>query len=339
MPRATPVIDVHFHVVPAEFYDAVRRGTFRDWVEIERRGGQEHMVYHAPPGVVLEPDGAIEPECTDPRLMLQGLDRRGLDAAAIGPSPGQFYYWADPETAERIARVINDGIARLATAHPDRMFPLGSLPMQDGKRAAHELERAVTRLDMRGFEICTHINGRDLDGPEFAPVFAAAARHGVPIFLHPQNWGEVRRIKDYHLWNLVGFPTETALAAARLVVGGVFERHPGLAVILAHGGGYFPYQIGRLDHGYKVRAELHERLPKPPSAYLGGIYCDSLTHNPAALRFLVDRLGDDQVVVGTDYPFDMGDETPVETVRACRFGPEAEANVLGRNLARLLRLT
>ena len=336
---APETIDVHFHVVPSEFYDEVRRGAFRRWVEMERRGGAEHMVYHPPAGVVLEPGGAIEAECTDPRLMLRGLDRRGLDAAAVGPSPGQFYYWADAETAERIAQVISDGIAALARAHPDRMIPMGSLPMQDGERAASELERAVTRLGLRAFEICTHINGRDLDDPAFEPVFAAAARHNVPIFLHPQNWGEMRRIKDYHLWNLVGFPFETGLAAARLIAGGVFDRNPGLRIVLAHGGGYFPYQIGRLDWGYKVRAELHDRLPKPPSAYLGGIYCDTLTHNTTSLRFLVERLGDDHVVIGTDYPFDMGDETPVETVRACRFGAAVEANVLGRNLARLLKLT
>jgi aminocarboxymuconate-semialdehyde decarboxylase len=330
-------IDVHFHVVPPEFYEAVRRGAFRQSVEIERRGGAEHMVYHAPPGVVLEPGNEIDTRCSDVRLMLEGLDRRGLDAAAIGPSPGQFYYWADPELAEQVARVINDGIAALARAHPDRMFPMGSLPMQDGERAARELERAVARLGMRAFEICTHINGADLDDPRFAPVFAAAARHGTPIFLHPQNWGEMRRLKEYHLWNLVGFPYETGLAAARLVAGGVFERNPELKIILAHGGGYFPYQIGRLDHGYRVRGELHDRLPKPPSAYLGGIYCDTLTHNTAALRFLVERMGDDHVVIGTDYPFDMGDETPVESVRACRLGAEREANVLGRNMLRLLR--
>jgi aminocarboxymuconate-semialdehyde decarboxylase len=270
--------------------------------------------------------------------MLEGLDRRRLDAAAIGPSPGQFFYWADPDLGEQIAQLMNDGIAALAKDHGDRMVGLGTLPMQDAERAARELERGVAHLGLRGVEICTHINGRDLDDPRFAPVFAAAARLGAPIFLHPQNWGEMRRLRDYHLWNLVGFPTETAVAAARLIVGGVFERCPDLKIILAHGGGYFPYQIGRLDHGYRVRSELHARLPRRPSEYLGGIYCDSLTHNALALRFLVDRLGDDHVVIGTDYPFDMGDETPVETVRACGLGREREARVLGGNLARLLRL-
>ncbi len=331
-------IDVHFHVVPPAFLEAVRRGTFSQVMEIQRRGGREFTVYHAPDTVVVEPDNEVDPRLSDERLILEGLDRRRLAAAAIGPSPGQFFYWADPELGEQIARLMNDGIAALAKAHGDRLVGLGTLPMQDGARSARELERGVTQLGLRGFEICTHINGRDLDDPGLLPVFAAAARLRAPLFLHPQNWGEMRRLRDYHLWNLVGFPTETALAAARLIVGGVFERCPDLTVILAHGGGYFPYQIGRLDHGYRVRPELRDRLPRRPSEYLGGIYCDSLTHNAPALRFLVDRLGDDHVVIGTDYPFDMGDETPVETVRACGLGREREARVLGGNLTRLLRL-
>jgi aminocarboxymuconate-semialdehyde decarboxylase len=331
-------IDVHFHVVPPEYLEAVRRGMFRQAVEIERRDGREHMVVHAPEDVVVEPGNEIDLRLSDTRLILEGLDRRRLDAAAIGPSPGQFFYWADPDLGAEIARLMNDGIAAMAKANGDRMVGLGTLPMQDGERAARELERGVTQLGLRGFEICTHINGQDLDHPRFAPVFAAAARLGAPIFLHPQNWGEMRRLRDYHLWNLVGFPTETALAAAHLIAGGVFERTPELKIILAHGGGYFPYQIGRLDHGYKVRAELHDRLPRRPSEYLGGIYCDSLTHNTQALKFLVDRLGADHVVIGTDYPFDMGDEAPVDTIRACGLGREQEAKVLGGNLARLLRI-
>jgi aminocarboxymuconate-semialdehyde decarboxylase len=331
-------IDVHFHVVPPEYLEAVRRGAFRQAVELEHRDDGEYMVFHAPEDVVVEPGNEIDLRLSDTRLILEGLDRRGLDAAAIGPSPGQFFYWADPHLGAEIARLMNDGIAAMAKAHGDRMVGLGTLPMQDGERAARELERGVTSLGLRGFEICTHINGQDLDHPRFAPVFAAAARLGAPIFLHPQNWGEMRRLRDYHLWNLVGFPTETALAAAHLIAGGVFERCPELKIILAHGGGYFPYQIGRLDHGYTVRAELHDRLPRRPSEYLDGIYCDSLTHNTLALRFLVDRLGADHVVIGTDYPFDMGDETPIETIRACGLGREREAKVLGGNLARLLRI-
>ena len=332
-------IDVHFHVVPPEFLDAVRRGRFRQAVEIERDAGGERMVHHAPEDVVVEPDTAVDPRLSDDRLILEGMDRRRLDAAAISLSPGLFFYWTEPELGEEIARAANDGMAAMVKSHDGRLFGLGTLPMQDGERAARELDRGVTELGLRGFELCTHVNGMDLDHPSLTPVFQAAAHAGVPIFLHPQNWGEMRRLREYHVWNLVGFPAETGLAAARLIVGGVFERCPALRVVLAHGGGYFPYQIGRLDHGYTVRAELRERLPRWPSSYLGGIYCDSLTHNASALRFLVDRVGDDHVVIGTDSPFDMGDESPVDTIRACRLGRAQEANVLGRNLARLLGVT
>jgi aminocarboxymuconate-semialdehyde decarboxylase len=331
-------LDVHFHVVPPAFVDAVRRGTYAEAVHVERAGGVERMIYHAPADVVLEPGTTLPPALYDERRILDALDRRGVDAAVIGPSPEEFYYWTPPGLGARIAAVQNDGMAELARAHPDRFVGLAALPMQDPERAARELERAVTELGLRGAEICTHINGRDLDHPALWPVYASAERLGVPLFLHPQNWGDMRRLQDYHLWNLVGFPTETALAAARLIFGGVFQQFPRLKVILAHGGGYFPYQIGRLDHGYDVRGEARERLPRRPSDYLDNLYCDSLTHNALALRFLIDRMGDGHVVVGSDYPFNMGDERPVDAVRALRLPAASEAKVLARNLAELLGL-
>ncbi len=331
-------IDVHFHVVPPAFVDAVRRGTFADTVELARDGGADRMVYHAPPDAVLEPGTTLPPHLYDERLILDALNRRGLNAAALGPSPEEFYYWAPPAVGRRIAAMQNDGMAELVRSHPDRFVGLATLPMQDPEPAAAELDRAVAELGLRGAEICTHVNGRDLDHRGLRPVYAAAERLGVPLFLHPQNWGDMRRFQDYALWNLAGFPLETALAASHLILGGVFEAFPGLRVILAHGGGYLPYQVGRLDHGYAARREVGERLPRRPSDYLANLYCDSLTHSALSLRFLLDRMGDDHVVIGSDYPFNMGDERPVETVRGLRLPPDAEAKVLAGNLARLLDL-
>ena len=331
-------IDVHFHIVPPGFVDAVRRGMFADTVELERGGGADRMVYHAPPDVVLEPGTTLPPHLYDEKLILEALDRRGLDAAALGPSPEEFYYWAPPAVGARIAAIQNDGMAELVRSHPDRFVGLATLPMQDPDRAAAELDRAVTDLGLRGAEICTHINGRDLDHPGLRPVYAAAERLGVPLFLHPQNWGDMRRFQDYALWNLAGFPLETALAASHLIMGGVFERFPKLRVILAHGGGYLPYQVGRLDHGYAARREVHERLPRRPTEYLANLYCDSLTHSALSLRFLLDRMGDSHVVIGSDYPFNMGDERPVDTVRALGLPPDVETKVLAKNLAGLLGL-
>jgi aminocarboxymuconate-semialdehyde decarboxylase len=331
-------IDVHFHVVPPRFVDAARRGMFADTVELVRDGGVDRMVYHAPPDVVLEPGTTLPAHLYDERLILQALDRRGLAAAALGPSPEEFYYWSTPEVGARIAAVQNEGMAELVRSQPDRFVGLATLPMQDPELAAAELDRAVTKLGLRGAEICTHVDGRDLDHPGLRPVYAAAERLGVPLFLHPQNWGDMRRFQDYALWNLAGFPLETALAASHLILGGVFEAFPGLRVILAHGGGYLPYQVGRLDHGYAARREVAERLPRRPTDYLSNLYCDSLTHSALSLRFLLDRMGDDHVVIGSDYPFNMGDERPVDTVRALRLPPDVEAKVLAGNLARLLGL-
>jgi aminocarboxymuconate-semialdehyde decarboxylase len=331
-------IDVHFHVVPPAFVDAVRKDAFRDAVQIEGLNGRERIRFHAPPTAVVEPDTPMRTDLYDERLILAGLNARKLDAAAVGPPPTLFFYWTAPELGARIARAINDGMAELARAHPDRLIGLATLPMQDGERAARELERAVGTLGLRGVELCTHVHGTDLDQPSLEPVWRTAERLGVPFFLHPQNSGDVRRLRDMHLWNLVGFPAETAIAAARLILGGVLERHPGLRLIFAHGGGYFPYQLGRLDHGYRMRPELRERLPRPPSEYLGSIYCDTLTHSDVSLRFLLERLGDDHVVLGTDYPFDMGDTAPVDKVRRLGLGRAREAKLLGKTLARLLRL-
>lgn len=324
--------------MPPAFVDAVRRGVFAETVELVRDGGAERMVYHAPPDVVLEPGTTLGPRLYDERMILEALDRRGLDAAALGPSPEEFYYWAPRDVGLRIAAMQNDGMAELVRSHPDRFAGLATLPMQDPDRAAAELERAVSELGLRGAEICTHINGRDLDHPSLHPVYAAAERLDVPLFLHPQNWGDMRRFADHALWNLAGFPLETALAASHLIMGGVFEQFPRLRVILAHGGGYLPYQVGRLDHGYAARSEVRERLPRRPSEYLANLYCDSLTHSTLSLRFLLDRMGAEHVVIGSDYPFSMGDERPVDTVRALRLSGDVEAKVLAKNLAGLLGL-
>jgi aminocarboxymuconate-semialdehyde decarboxylase len=337
-------IDVHFHIVPQRFVDLVRGPALREIVKVEWfDGGRppgdmgvDRLHLLPPPGIAVEPDTSIRPHLYEPALILDALDRRGLDAAAVSPPPEFFLYWAPPELGITIARAFNDGFAELQRADPDRVLPLATLPMQAPAEAADELERAVRELGLRGAALCTHVNGKDLDQPEFRPVFATAARLGVPIFLHPQSSGDVSRLEQYHLWNLIGFPMEAAIAASRLVMGGVFEKLPGLRVILAHGGGFFPYQIGRLDHGYAARPELQARLPRRPSEYLSSIYADSLIHDGRSLRFLIDRFGADHVVLGCDYPFDMGCDRPADAVRELGLAPDTERAILGGTLARLL---
>jgi aminocarboxymuconate-semialdehyde decarboxylase len=223
-------------------------------------------------------------------------------------------------------------------AYPDRFLPLASLPLQDAMRAARELERACSELQLRGAALCTHVNGVDLDVADLDLVFSAAQRLDVPLFLHPQNAGDLARLRDYHLWNLIGFMMETTTAAARLVMSGVFESYPRLKIVLAHGGGFLPYQLGRLDHGHKVRPELNARLPKAPTAYFDNIFCDSLTHSNQALRFLIDRVGSERVVLGTDHPFDMGCDIPVDAVYELGLPRAQQDAILGGTLARLFKL-
>jgi aminocarboxymuconate-semialdehyde decarboxylase len=333
-----PAIDVHFHVMPPAFVDAVQSHHFDGVIELDRTKSPAVLFHRPPAGVIVEQGPPLLPQLMDVRAILTEMDRRKLDAAAISPPPQLFAYWAGADDGERIARTVNDGLAQMQRAHPDRFLPLASLPLQDGERAARELERACGELRLCGAALCTHVNGIDLDVAGLDPVFSAAQRLDVPLFLHPQNAGDVRRLEDYHLWNLVGFMMETATAAARLLMSGTFERYPKLKVVLAHGGGFLPYQLGRLDHGYAVRPELQARLPKPPTAYLGNIFCDALVHNNGALRFLIERIGADHVVLGSDHPFDMGSDAPVGAVRALGLPRAQEEAILGGNLARLLKV-
>jgi aminocarboxymuconate-semialdehyde decarboxylase len=331
-------IDIHFHIVPFSFLEALRAGELRAAVEVETQRDHDALIFHAPPDIVVEPETSVRPHQYDEHILLAALYARRLDAAAVSPPPELLLYWASPEIGERLARIMNDGMAQLARAHRDRFLPLATLPMQDPVRAVREAERAITDLGLRGIVLCTHVGGGDLDDARYEPVFAAAARLQAPVFLHPQNAGDISRIKDFHLWNVIGFPLETTITATRLIVSGLFDRYPALSVVLAHGGGYFPYQLGRLDHAYRMQPAAFNGLRQLPSAYLGNIYCDSLTHDAKALRFLINRVGAGHVVLGTDYPFSMQCRTPVEAIEALSLPPAQHTAVLAGTLSRLLHL-
>jgi len=334
-----PSIDIHFHAVPRRLADALRRRDFDEALEIVGSPEDGRLAFHAPPGVVVEPNIRLKPSQYDEQLILQAMDQRKLDAAAVSLAPELFLNWASPELRVRLACTLNGGFADMARFHPVRFVPLAAVLIHDGARAARELERAVSELKLKGAAICTHVNGKDLDDPGVAPVLAMADRLEVPLFLHPQNAGDIGRIKDYHLWNVIGFPLETVTAASRLIASGAFERFPRLKIVLAHGGGFFPYQIGRLDHGYRVHPAAFKGLPKPPSAYLSNIYCDSLTHSGASLSFLIDRMGPDHVVLGSDYPLSLRFDTLVDAVDELDLPADQEKAVSTGTLATLLRVS
>jgi aminocarboxymuconate-semialdehyde decarboxylase len=264
---------------------------------------------------------------------LAELEAKGLDAAAVSVAPPLFYYHVDADAAgEPMARAVNRGLAELCAEAPERLRWLATVPLQAPERAVAVLEDAVAEGCV-GVEIGTAVDGRRLDQPVFEPFWAAAERLGVPVTLHPAYGERYRALDAYYFENVLGFLFETTIAIERLIVSGVLDRHPGLRVVLLHGGGYFPYQVGRLRHAGTVRPELAD-APRDPWSYRDRLFFDIITHEPAALAYLIERAGADRVVMGTDLPFDMAPPAPMELLEAAADSETARA-VAERNPAAL----
>lgn len=251
------------------------------------------------------------------------LDRRlldmahqGVDLQVISPIPMLSCYWAAPEAGQVIARFLNQHIAELVASKPDTFAGMGTVPLQDVGRAIEELRFLREQLNMRAVQIGSCPAGRDLDDPLLFPFFEACRDLGVAVFVHPMQpliGGE--RLARYYLPNIVGNPLETALAMTRLVVGGVLEKLPDLHICFAHAGGAFPLVLGRIDKGFAVRAEMRENIQRKPSEYARMIYVDALTFDPTSLRLVVDKHGSDRVLMGTDYPFGLGEVDPIGAIK------------------------
>ncbi len=265
----------------------------------------------------------------DVGLRLRDMDANGVDVQVLSPTVFTFFYGIEPALAQACAALQNEQIAAVVRQHPDRFIGLGAVPLQAPEAAADELKRAMGKLGLCGAMIGSHVNGRNLDDPAIEPFWAAAAELGAFIFLHPHAVAGRERLGSYYLSNLVGLPFETTIAAASLVFGGVLERHPALKICLSHGGGFAPYQAGRFQHGLEVRPEARVKLQRPLSESLGRLYYDTIVHSTLRLEFLVEAAGADRVLLGSDYPFDMGNLDCVARVRALSIGQEARDLILG----------
>lgn len=265
---------------------------------------------------------------------LADMDRLGIDVQAISPSPGQYFYYTDVDVGRAAARLVNDGIAEAVASHPDRFVGMGTVPLQDVDAAIAEMRRCVVDLDLRGIEISSNINGRDLHDPEFRPFFAAAEELGILLFLHPLGFTHAQRMSEYYFNNLIGNPLESTLAVGHLIFGGVLDRYPGLKICVAHGGGYMPSYWGRMDHGWRARADCREDCQHLPSSYLSKFWFDTLVFDRGQLDSLVRTYGPDKLCMGSDYPFDMSEPDPVGFHDGLA---EADrARILGANAAALL---
>lgn len=316
-------IDLHSHAIPRTIIEAIAADGKGFAARIEGSDGNRRMVHD---------QGYVYPlfdEFVDPAAKLAAMDRKGLDLSVISTAPPMFYYWAPAELAAKAARLVNDGIAQFAAAAPDRLRGMASVPMQHPDLAIAELERAVKELGFKAVEIGTTIEGVQLADRRFRPFLRRARELDVLVFIHPYYVGSKAGLEDYYLTNLAGNPFDTTLAIAHLIFSGALDELQGLKILAAHGGGYAPYQIGRLEHGQKVRPEPKVKTTTSPKALLKTLYFDTVVFDAQALQHLVNVVGAEHVCLGTDAPFDMGDETPLDSLNAVPGLTEAQRDLIG----------
>jgi aminocarboxymuconate-semialdehyde decarboxylase len=281
----------------------------------------------------------IVPNLTQPEQRLRDMDRMGVDIQAISVMPPQFFYWAEPEVGAKLTRMMNDRLHEIVQAHPDRFVGLGALPMQDVDLALTELERVAEELRFGGLEICTNVNGVDFDDARFVPFFEKVVEQDLLLVVHPNGFSQGERLSDYYLINTVGMPMDSTVFIARMIFGGVMERFPDLKVCVMHGGGYLPFYPARFDHAYEQRDDCREHISRPPSTYLAQMSFDTMVFDPELIGTLVRRWGADHVLLGTDYPFDMGETDPVGLLARVEGLDDKERSLIaGGNAARLLHL-
>lgn len=329
---AVSTIDIHSHVsVPrsAELARPHFRPEFDPRMQVQP---EESTRYNG------ELRASIAEKFTDVDARIADMDLQGVDIQVLSIIPPQYHYWLDADNGPANARVQNDRIAEMVSSRPDRFVGVANLPMDHPAAAAEELRRAHTELGFNGFEIGADVNGGDLDDRRYDPVWEAAVELGMLAILHPHGWTEPRRMDDYYLINLVCMPLASTVAVSRMILGGVFERHADLQMLVVHGGGYLPFYFARTDHGYRVRPEARRHISKPPSEYLHELYFDTTVFRPEEVEYLVAEFGSDRVLMGTDYPFDMGPTDPLGFLADADLTEDQHTAIVGGNAARLLRI-
>ncbi len=267
---------------------------------------------------------------------LADMDATGVDVHLLSATPQTYMYNEDASLAAAAAVIQNDQMAKHIAAHPTRFMGIATLPIQDPKRAADELKRVMTKLGLKGAMIGSNAMGKNLDDPSFEPLWATANELGAFMFIHPNNVAGADRLKSYYLRNLIGNPLDTTIAAASLYFGGVLDKYPKMTVMLAHGGGFTPYQAARWEHGWRVRPEPHKNIAQEPKNIAGRFFYDTILHSDRTLEMMIDLVGVDHVMLGSDYPYDMAMLDCVAHVRALKISDADKDTILGGHAEALL---
>jgi aminocarboxymuconate-semialdehyde decarboxylase len=305
-------IDLHNHVIPRTIIDAVRKRPeiyAKDKVKIEQEGDQILLVV----GTKKFP---MQRELYDADAKVDAMERKGVHVSMISPAPLVFFYGLGANEGLEAARIVNDGVAQMVAARPDRLRGMATLPMQDPDAAIVELERVVRDYGFRAVELGTAIGDVELSDPRLRPVLRRIQELKVVLFAHSNVMGTSGRLDCFYLTNLIGNPLDTTIMVGKLMFSGALDELPELRILLAHGGGFVPYQIGRFEHGHTVRADTAAVTQTKPLAMLKRFWFDALTHHPLATRHLLNIVGSERVVIGTDSPYDMGEERPIEMLDA-----------------------
>jgi len=281
-----------------------------------------------------------------PKLMgveerLKDMDKMGVDIQAVAPAPYHYFYFTEAELGASLARDVNHGIAEVVANNPDRFVGMGSVPLQNVDMAVKELEYCVKTLGLKGVEICTNVNGKNLTDPSLGleKFFAKANELGCVIFMHPLGFTQGERLTNHYFNNVIGNPLETTVAVSHLIFDGVVARYPKIKFICAHGGGFLAHYWARMDHAWGARKDTRTVIKKKPSSYLEKFYFDTITHDSEMLGNLIRRFGADHVMLGTDYPYDMADDHPLQTIRGVKKLSVADRQLIeGGNAVKMMKI-
>jgi len=316
-------IDIHTHIIPEHLPNFKEKYGY---------GGFINLDHHKPCCARMMMDDKffreIQDNCWDPAKRIQECNHHHIDVQVLSTIPVMFSYWAKPMDVLDLSMFLNDHLADIVHRYPKRFVGLGTVPLQHPELAIKELERCM-KIGLKGVQIGSHVNEWNLNAPELFPFFQAAQEMNAAIFVHPWDMMAKEKMTEYWLPWLVGMPAESSLAICSMIFGGVFERLPNLKVAFAHGGGSFPATIGRIEHGFNVRPDLvavHNEVN--PREYLNRIYLDTLVHDPLKLDYLLNLMGPNQLALGTDYPFPLGELEPGKLIESMPYEDNIKERLL-----------